>query len=42
MEVANWTSFDESFSHASTGHPPKGEEKAVCIGCQAIGEIFSS
>ncbi len=31
MEVANWTNFDELFIHASTGRPPKGEEKAVLM-----------
>jgi hypothetical protein len=31
MEVANWTNFDELFTHASTGRPPKGDEKAVLM-----------
>ena len=31
MEVANWTNFDELFIHASTGRPPKGEEKTVLM-----------
>ncbi|MDA8353018.1 MAG: Tn3 family transposase [Firmicutes bacterium] len=30
-EVAYWTGFDETFIHASTGHPPKGDEKAVVL-----------
>jgi TnpA family transposase len=29
LEVAQWTGFDQEFIHASSGHPPKGSERAV-------------
>ncbi|EAG7432290.1 transposase, partial [Listeria monocytogenes] len=31
MEVAEWTGFDESFVHASSNQPPKGEEKSIVM-----------
>uniref|UniRef100_UPI0030160D33 Tn3 family transposase n=1 Tax=Oceanobacillus massiliensis TaxID=1465765 RepID=UPI0030160D33 len=31
MEVAEWTGFEESFVHASSNHPPKGEEKSIVM-----------
>ena len=31
MEVAEWTGFEESFIHASSNHPPKGEEKSIVM-----------
>lgn len=31
MEVAEWTGFDESFVHASSNQPPKGEEKSIAM-----------
>ncbi len=31
MEVAEWTGFKESFVHASSNQPPKGEEKSIVM-----------
>ena len=31
MEVAEWTGFEESFVHASSNQPPKGEEKSIVM-----------
>lgn len=31
MDVANWTGFDEMFVHASTGRPPKAEERTIVM-----------
>lgn len=31
LEVANWTKFDEQFTHASTGRPPKHNEKEIIM-----------
>ncbi len=31
MEVANWTGFEEQFTHASTGKAPKGDEKDILM-----------
>ncbi len=31
LEVASWTGFDEAFLHASSGHPPKGNEKSILM-----------
>lgn len=31
MEVAEWTGYEESFVHASSNQPPKGEEKSIVM-----------
>jgi TnpA family transposase len=31
MEVANWTGFGDAFTHASSNHSPKGEEKSIVM-----------
>jgi hypothetical protein len=31
MEVAEWTGFEETFTHASSNQPPKGEEKSIVM-----------
>jgi len=31
MEVAEWTGFEESFVHASSNQPPKGEERSIVM-----------